>query len=164
MGGEIAAPVFAEVVTEALQILGVPPEGITEIDLMASGIRRYEFLPEIVEEETDLDAASGLDENESPDEVAGEREAASNDDGEVAVPDLAGRSLREAVAMIAARGLKIKASGDGLVMSQSPPPGTYVARDAVCVVRLSKQAKARKPRRAMNSPPKAPRRAALGLK
>jgi len=54
------------------------------------------------------------------------------------MPDLTGLSIREAVALCAARGLKIKPSGEGVVAMQNPPPGALVAQDAVCQVRLSK--------------------------
>jgi beta-lactam-binding protein with PASTA domain len=41
------------------------------------------------------------------------------------------------VALCSGRGLKIKASGEGVVSSQSPPPGTLVSEASVCHVKLS---------------------------
>jgi len=57
----------------------------------------------------------------------------------VAVPNLAGRGIREAAALCRRAGLKLKATGDGVVASQNPGPGRFVAQNSVCSVRLAKQ-------------------------
>ncbi|HEY7547038.1 MAG TPA: penicillin-binding transpeptidase domain-containing protein, partial [Blastocatellia bacterium] len=161
MGGDVAAPVFAKVVPEALQILGVPTEGNPESGLATGSFRRYEILPEIVAD-TNLPGEKDAEEESHPSDAANDqRITASNHDDGVEVPDLAGRSLREAVAMLANCGLKIKAEGDGVVSSQSPPPGTLVAPDTVCLVRLSKRIKVKAE---LQSGPDPPRRAAAGMK
>jgi membrane peptidoglycan carboxypeptidase len=138
-GGDAAAPIFARVVADALHILAVPPEDDPRADLVAGDFRSFELAPTTLDEavaEEETDARPALDVVEG----AGEPETASKQGGTVVVPDLTGRGVREAVALCAARGLKIKATGEGLVTGQSPPPGTLVAEDAVCVVRLSKLA------------------------
>jgi membrane peptidoglycan carboxypeptidase len=150
MGGDVAAPVFSKVVPEALQILGVPTEGNPEAGLPAGSFRRYEILPEIV-----ADAGSEASGEEIHHAANDQTVAASNHDEGVMVPDLARRSLREAVALLAGRRLKIKAEGEGMVSSQSPPPGSLVAPDTVCIVRLSKRIKTNTD---------TPRRAAAGMK
>ena len=66
-------------------------------------------------------------------------EAASKAAGGVLVPNLAGRGIREAAALCRKAGLKLKATGDGVVASQNPVPGRFVAQDSVCSVKLSKQ-------------------------
>ncbi|MEW6211927.1 MAG: penicillin-binding transpeptidase domain-containing protein [Acidobacteriota bacterium] len=155
MGGDVAAPVFSKVVPEALQILGVPTEGNPEAGLAAGSFRRYEILPEIVADANPRSEASREEEIHRTDAANDQTVAASNHDDGVMVPDLSGRSLREAVGLLAGRRLKIKAEGDGMVSSQSPPPGSLVAPDTVCIVRLSKRIKT-------NSD--LPRRAAAGMK
>jgi cell division protein FtsI/penicillin-binding protein 2 len=165
MGGDAAAPVFAQVVTEALQILGVPLEGNPDSDLMAKDIRRYDLLPEIVEE-----TSSSLYADESDDEPPASTAAnaqgaiASNTDADITMPDLSGRSLREAVAMTNSQGLKIKAIGDGIVSSQSPPPGTLVSPATMCIVKLSKKVNNVRQEAATESPPGPARRATAGMK
>ena len=63
---------------------------------------------------------------------------ASKRNGSVVMPDLKGLSIREAVALCATRGLQIKPSGEGVVAMQNPSPGSLVAQNAICHVRLSK--------------------------
>jgi cell division protein FtsI/penicillin-binding protein 2 len=139
-GGDVAAPVFARVVADALHILSVPPEDDPQADLVAGDFHSFELPPTIFKgdapAEAEADSRPALDiaaESEGPD-------IASKRGGAVVVPDLTGRGVREAVALCAARGLKLKATGEGLVTGQSPPPGTLVPEDAVCIVRLSKLA------------------------
>jgi cell division protein FtsI (penicillin-binding protein 3) len=152
-GGDAAAPVFARVVTDTLQILGVPTEDDPQRGLVAEDIHSYQ----IDSDAFDKAAARGDESDGRPalDWAAGadQQVAASKPTGGVVVPDLTGRGVREAVALCAARGLKLKASGEGLVSFQSPPPGTLVARDSVCIVKLSKlTSKREKPDQAADAP------------
>lgn len=50
----------------------------------------------------------------------------------IAVPNLTGKSLREAVADLVQSNLKVKVAGSGIVNTQTPPPGTLVACGSVC--------------------------------
>jgi cell division protein FtsI (penicillin-binding protein 3) len=137
-GGSVAAPVFARVVSDTLRALGVPPDDDPE-SLLASDLQTYK-LPDLIKEGNPIDDDKAGDSRPALD-VAADRNAdndASNLYGSVVVPDLTGLGIREAVALCATRGLKIKPSGDGVVSSQSPPPGSLAAQDAVCHVRLSK--------------------------
>jgi cell division protein FtsI/penicillin-binding protein 2 len=174
-GGDVAAPIFAQAVSHALQILGVRPENADESSFVAGNVKTFE-VPHLVEEKP----APGAAEKESPEaptqiaesasKVSPDREGVSKEiqaktarqgSGEILVPDLSGRGIREAVALCASRGLKIQASGEGIVNGQSPPPGTYVAREAICRVRLGKPAQKKsrsdtesKKRTAVGEPPK----------
>lgn len=137
-GGSVAAPVFARVVSDTLRSLGVPPEDDPQ-SLLASDSQVYD-LPDFVKENKPS-TGEPVDDARPVLDVAGDANAgddASKRYGSVVVPDLTGLGIREAVAICAARGLKIKPSGDGIVSSQSPPPGALTAQDAVCHVRLSK--------------------------
>ncbi|HYP26305.1 MAG TPA: penicillin-binding protein [Blastocatellia bacterium] len=145
-GGDAAAPVFARVVADALHILGVPPEEDPQSTLTAGDFQVYDMpravienlTPAIAREDdsrTSVDVATG---SEGPDLPA-------RKEGSVVMPDLTGRGLREAVALCSGRGLKIKASGEGVVSSQSPPPGTLVSEASVCHVKLSSLVKKARP-------------------
>lgn len=137
-GGDAAAPLFARVVADALQALGVQPEEDPKA-MIAGEYKVYDIPPVVVENDT---VAQSQPEAERVPEEAPAGVSASEEtpgDGEVIVPDLTGKGLREAITLCAARGLKVRTSGEGLITSQSPPPGTYVAREAICHVRLSKQ-------------------------
>jgi hypothetical protein len=61
------------------------------------------------------------------------------------MPNLIGKGIRSALAICANHGLKLKASGDGIVSLQSPSPGALVSPETVCRVKLSKQAVRRIP-------------------
>ncbi|MGH9764508.1 MAG: PASTA domain-containing protein, partial [Blastocatellia bacterium] len=58
---------------------------------------------------------------------------------ELEVPDLRGRSIREAADICAGFGLKLRANGEGLVSQQTPAQGAVVKSGAVCVVTLTRQ-------------------------
>jgi cell division protein FtsI/penicillin-binding protein 2 len=140
-GGDAAAPVFARIVADALQILGVPPEDDPQAELTAGDFRVYDIPRSIIESQKPpaqqadtrpaLDVASG----------AQSAERASKQSGSVVVPDLIGRGIREAIALCSERGLKIKASGAGVVSSQSPPPGSLVDDETICHIKLSRLVK-----------------------
>lgn len=137
-GGDVAAPVFARVVSAALRTLGVQPEDDPQ-SLLASDIRVYDVASLIKENEAEARNEadeSNLASNATTDPQT--EDAASKRDGSAVMPDLTGLSLREAVALCAARGLKIKPGGEGVVAAQTPAPGAVIAQDAICQVRLSK--------------------------
>jgi cell division protein FtsI (penicillin-binding protein 3) len=140
-GGDVAAPVFARVIADTLHVLGIPPDGPSDGALVAGEQRVYE-LPSKA-----FDTVSGEPTAESSDtrpslEVAARTAGGSDASklrGSVVVPDLNGLGIRSAVAMCTPRGLRLKAEGDGLIISQSPQPGTLVAQDSICQVKLSSQ-------------------------
>ncbi|MGA9772827.1 MAG: penicillin-binding protein [Blastocatellia bacterium] len=131
-GGDVAAPVFARVVADALRTLGVQPEGDPQSQIAASNSQVYNVADLI--NENSLAAATEPDTNE---ETQLDDDASKRDDS-VTMPDLKGLSIREAVALCATLGLQIKPSGEGIVAIQSPSPGSPVAQNAICHVRLSK--------------------------
>ena len=57
----------------------------------------------------------------------------------VSVPDLTGKSLREAVADLVQVNLKVKVTGSGVVCSQIPEPGAFVVCGTVCEVLCGKR-------------------------
>lgn len=150
LGGDVAAPVFARVVGETLSLLGVPPEGYTEDEFIAESGEQSAPLQIIIEDnKNDEDKDSGRPAIDAV-ELSNRAEAASKVNAGIVIPNLKGLSVREAVALCSSRGLKIKAGGDGVVASQSPPPGTLVTDNTVCIVRLSKQIGRQKPLAELN--------------
>ncbi len=140
LGGAVSAPVFARVVADALHVLGVPPENDPQ-SLLAGDLKVYnnadfaaESKPALADESTDsrpaLDVSAG----------AAGGDPASKRYGSAVMPDLIGKGIREAVAMCAAQGLKLKASGDGVVSLQKPSTGALVSKETICRVKLSKEA------------------------
>ena len=110
-GGQVAAPVFRRIMTDALPYLRVP----------ASDEPRWTRGPvEISRRPSSGDAAT----TRRPTSNRADR-----------VPDVTGLSLRESVARLAAVGFRAEISGTGLVIRQRPAAGTSAARGDV--VRLS---------------------------
>lgn len=143
-GGDVAAPVFARVVADALRVLGVAPDGDPN-SMLAADAHTYQ-LPDLVADAAP--PASGATEDSRPVlDVSGESTSddAASKRGSVVVPDLVGLGIREAVAMCAARGLKMQARGDGIVSLQNPSPGALVAQDAICRVKLSRDYQKKEP-------------------
>jgi cell division protein FtsI/penicillin-binding protein 2 len=140
LGGAVAAPVFARVVSDALHVLGVPPENDPQ-SLVAGDFQIYD-LAGFVAENQPQGADQSVDSRPALDVAAqaAPGETASKRYGSVLMPDLIGRGIREAVTLCAAQGLKLKASGDGVVSLQNPSPGALVPQDAICRVKLSKEA------------------------
>jgi beta-lactam-binding protein with PASTA domain len=56
------------------------------------------------------------------------------------MPDLRGRSAREAATLAARRGLIVELKGSGRVVSQSPEPGAEIEAGMTCSLRLSRGA------------------------
>jgi stage V sporulation protein D (sporulation-specific penicillin-binding protein) len=61
-----------------------------------------------------------------------------SDDAAGTVPDLRGMSARDAVRKLVALGLSPRVTGDGLVVSQDPPPGTPFDEGGVCRLLLDR--------------------------
>jgi cell division protein FtsI/penicillin-binding protein 2 len=110
-GGEVAAPVFGRIMTEALRHLRVPAIG----DPSSSALL------------TQLETATRPVPDRTPplpDARAGR------------VPDLRGKSLREAAVALAAAGCRAQVRGSGLVVAQRPAPGEPVPEAGRCDLRL----------------------------
>ncbi len=103
-GSEAAAPVFSVVGREILRYLEVPPRGTQPVQIvtasstepMLSRARPPEPSPAVMLE------------------------------GEGTMPDLRGRSLRHALAMLAPLHVEVEVSGHGLVARQDPEPGAAI--------------------------------------
>jgi cell division protein FtsI/penicillin-binding protein 2 len=136
-GGDVAAPVFAQVSLEVLRALGVEPADGPQTGLLASDLRSYQ-LPQVLVESQGNESEQGVDgPGKEPLPSASNLEGGRSEDA-VRVPVLIGRGIREATEMCATRGLKIVAAGDGLVARQVPAPGALVQPGTACQVTLSR--------------------------
>lgn len=157
-GGDVAAPIFAQAVSHALNMLGVPPEDNPGSEFVAGDLQTFDFqkfsdnhvsVAEVAPPEKEAEISQAVPTKSSemasnPTLMKQEQEntrpgdESARSDGKIAVPDLKGRGIREALALASSRGLKIQASGEGLITTQTPPPGTYVSKAAICQVKLAK--------------------------
>jgi cell division protein FtsI/penicillin-binding protein 2 len=140
LGGSVAAPVFARVVADTLHLLGVPPEDDPQ-SILAGDPHVYDIADLALESnpargDEAFDSRPKLDVSTD----ASRPDSASKRFGSVVMPDLIGKGIREAVAMCADQGLKLTASGDGVVSLQNPSPGALVSQETICRVKLSKEA------------------------
>jgi len=102
-GGEVAAPVFKKIASQALLYLGVPPDREDAPRPAAPALRI---------------AALGGERSMPRSGTAGGAAAPGT------VPDFVGLSARQAVSLSADLGLRLALEGHGAVARQSPPPGT----------------------------------------
>jgi cell division protein FtsI (penicillin-binding protein 3) len=122
-GGDVAAPLFARVAEAALRVLAVPPDDPGRV------LRAVTTPPESV-----LPAAYRPQGRPSP-------EAAPPADEPRLMPDLRGRSAREAAIAAARRGLVVELHGSGQVVAQSPAPGVEIEPGGTCVLTLDREAR-----------------------
>ena len=133
-GGIVAAPAFAEIGTFTMRYLGIEPDAPTVIDEAATAARAAAT-------GTVLDA-HGHPEPVVPVRVPGvlvdpedallarttavqpELQLVADAEGHWILPDLHGRSLRDALAGLAPAGLELQVAGFGRVAEQAPAPGT----------------------------------------
>jgi cell division protein FtsI (penicillin-binding protein 3) len=121
-GGVVASPIFKRVAEAALRHLGVPPT-VNPLPpvLMARETEAASPLPHPARAAAVLAANS----------VQVAREGL--------MPDLRGLSAREALRISSQLGLSARMRGDGVVVDQSPAPGTAVERGATCDLVLRRE-------------------------
>jgi cell division protein FtsI (penicillin-binding protein 3) len=116
-GGDVAAPLFAKIATEAVRLLAIPPDDPTR------NIRLVTYSPETVPPAT---LAAGRSPKAGPPPI---------DDPRI-MPDLRGLSLREAALLAARHGLTVEMRGSGVVAGQAPLPGTPIEPGMSCSLQL----------------------------
>jgi stage V sporulation protein D (sporulation-specific penicillin-binding protein) len=153
-GGWVAAPVFQAVVKDTLRYLGVPyqlplkaaagtpedpaPQGKIVPDVVGlplddakQRISKAGFVP-VVDGEGERvwgQTPPGETQVRSGTRILlypGPNEARNEETHEVTVPDVTGKTIREAGSIVGAAGLRIKAEGSGVAVKQSISPGTVV--------------------------------------
>ncbi len=121
-GGLVAAPVVGRILAEAFTYLGVPPDDDpwrSREDLVrqraAARPRATPKSPPAAEPDPDAPIATGPGQ----------------------VPDLRGKSLREASVALASLGCRVQVDGEGVVRDQAPPPGAPVPDGGLCSLTMA---------------------------
>ncbi len=125
-GGKVAAPYFARMLDRVLKHMKVPPDRKTSLAARHEQLQKIGQassaniiqLPNRLNEKTELQTAK----------IELSRET---------VPDLKGFSLKKAIRILNDLGLKGIFEGNGIVVTQSPPPGTPVPDSKILMVKLS---------------------------
>jgi cell division protein FtsI (penicillin-binding protein 3) len=118
-GGDVAAPLFGRVARHALRALAVPPDDTDRV------LRAVSVAPETLVPAAYRPAVGGPP-----------VPPPSTEPG--IMPDLQGRSAREAAIAAARQGLVVELRGSGRVVSQTPAPGTVVEAGLTCRLTLSR--------------------------
>lgn len=129
-GGLVAAPAFKEIAEVAMPYLGVSPSRpvATVVPAKADAERAGRRLPN--GKSTGAGQVSGGSGSSSTNASAVAALTENAPAGDVRVPDLGGKAGREAIASVLAASLEPRIEGTGRVVSQSPAPGTWVAKGA----------------------------------
>lgn len=109
-GSEAAAPVFAAIGRQVLRYLGVPPSDRPPLALVRG---QAEVMPATY-------ASAPVETREG------------------VMPDLRGRSLREALTVLASYDVELTVAGKGLVVHQSPAPGEPLPPGTRCRLELAR--------------------------
>jgi len=132
-GGQIAAPVFARIMADAFAYLRIPPDDdpwkAHDEELKAQAAKDAKAKAE----------AARRRKGKKPDvadQPGGDDAAPVVAAGPGQVPDLRGKSAREAVAALVSRGYRARIAGEGVVVAQAPPAGTALATGEACLVSL----------------------------
>jgi cell division protein FtsI (penicillin-binding protein 3) len=149
-GGQVAAPVFPGLASQALRFRDVPPtEPVDEGAGKAGAAPKFEQAeletpapPEILADRDGAilvsgvaPAVQGTAADEGKEQAAHQGRRARIRVTAIETPDFLGMTVREAMAEAAARGLELDMNGAGLAVRQEPPAGTPV--QAGTTVRLS---------------------------
>lgn len=153
-GGDVAAPVFARVVSQALGILRVAPEEqrLPETLLASTPSERIHYPAGVVP----ASVRSAFEPEPTVSATAPPPPAVRG-----GAPFALGLSARQALALFARRGIDARFEGSGFVVVQDPPPGAPIQPGTTCRLLLAEPAAAPAPeleRRAeeVSSPPPAP--------
>ncbi len=133
-GGIVAAPVFAEVGAFAMRYLGVPPDPPAP-KLAAPTEGEAVELVAVVDPPAPVDPEDAL--LASTAALPEPLELVSDAEGRWILPDLHGRSLREALTGLAPAGFDVQVAGYGRVAEQAPAPGTPIPPGSAVRIRLN---------------------------
>ncbi len=125
-GGLVAAPVFSRIMADALAYLRVAPDDDP-----------WEARRDELKAQAKKDAAEVSPKHEPKNGKKGVDDAPTllvTTTGQV--PDLRGKTAREAVASLVARGYRTRIEGTGVVVRQAPSAGTLLATGQACTLHL----------------------------
>jgi cell division protein FtsI (penicillin-binding protein 3) len=119
-GGSVSAPVFKRIAEASLQYLGIGPSVNPPSPVLVA--------------RQDGSAQAPTTTVSATDSVV----TVVDDGPPGTVPDLRGMSARDAVRKLVKVGMTARVSGDGFVVSQTPPAGAPIEGDAICRVVLER--------------------------
>ncbi|MGE5422855.1 MAG: stage V sporulation protein D [Ignavibacteriales bacterium] len=152
-GGQVAAPVFQVVVQDSLRYLEVPLKGEpAEINKSTQETKNLTKVPDLLNL-SPKEALQALNKAGLNGQIQGEGDVVwsqvpkaytevqkgttirlnlsaglgKSGTGKVTVPDLRGKSMKDAARALAKIGLHLRADGSGLAVKQQPAPGTQAA-------------------------------------
>jgi cell division protein FtsI (penicillin-binding protein 3) len=134
-GGEVGGPVFKRVAQQTLAYLGVPHDVPSPTDVETAKNLRASPQPDSGAAETDASKARFAEAVARGSETAAPTAAFAGDD-EVAVPDLAGQTVRGVMEECSKVGLAPALLGNGIALEQFPSAGTQVLRGSRVTVRF----------------------------
>jgi cell division protein FtsI (penicillin-binding protein 3) len=136
---DVAAPLFANVMSQALGILRVAPrEQRVPATELAEAPPPPRYPPGVVPVSSRGPARP---------HATGDRETSER------VPDVAGLTARQAVAIFARMGVLVRLQGSGFVLAQDPPAGSPIRPGTALTLFLADNAAAPAARRSENVPP-----------
>jgi cell division protein FtsI (penicillin-binding protein 3) len=112
-GSEAAAPIFAAIAGPVLRHLEIPPRDAAPIQIVTGAGAEGQGHGRVPLAALATEASAGL------------------------MPDLRGRTLRQALVALTPRGVRVEIAGRGRVVQQAPAPGERLADDAVARLMLS---------------------------
>ncbi|MBU0518073.1 transpeptidase family protein [bacterium] len=130
-GSQVAAPVFRRMMQRLLPADVVRRSWNTQpldiVDLYQKSDNG--FIMPVIEEAVDWIKHKWLSDVSHSDKAA-----TLNDELPQSLPDLKGRSLRDAIVLLSECGVEVKIHGNGWVVHQNPAAGTPLIKDMVCVL------------------------------
>src|SRR5262249_48341509 len=143
-GGQVAAPVFKRIAEQVLPYLDVPRDVPLNPKLIQAAYQRKESEEsQNLEDFTPADFAAApdvqpmVDAPKKQETVQQTVTVALDEGGDIAVPDFAGKSMREVTEMCLRLGLNPALVGSGLAVDESPVTGAKVRRGAKITVRFA---------------------------
>jgi len=137
-GSEAAAPVFAAIGREVLRYLGVPPGNTPPVQVVAAPA------PRARDQRPRGDETPARDEprpaGASAASSGGGESGAGRPPAEAAgpsMPDLAGKTLRQALSLLATRQVEVQIRGRGVVVGQIPAAGATLGSSTVARLELA---------------------------
>jgi len=119
-GGEIAAPVFSEIMTQVVRYMGIRPQG-------SSGIAGAPV-------KTDKPALPAPAAQQLQPQPAALPPPKVLPPGQITVPNLTGKTMRQAAEMLKQAGFSFAPSGSGVAVRQSIPPNMPAQRGSEIIV------------------------------
>lgn len=118
-GSEAAAPIFSHIGKQVLSYMAITPRDMPSLEIVhKASLSQKEEVRNISLESSHINSIQSM-------------------------PNLVGKSLRQALDEIAHLNVKIEVKGSGIVIHQDPLPGEDIAQQTVCRLELSKPSKVR---------------------